>query len=118
MTMNTIILVRRKFSAIRIFFAALWFFSCVDAIAADGPRLAIEEFMVPAADPGVSLYVRNKHPRDENRFPAERIILYVHGATYPAETTFDLKLNGLSWMDYLAQHGYDVYLVDLRGYGK
>jgi pimeloyl-ACP methyl ester carboxylesterase len=118
MTMNTIILVRRKFSAIRIFFAALWFFSCVDAIAADGPRLAIEEFMVPAADRGISLYVRNKHPRDENRFPAERIILYVHGATYPAETTFDLKLNGLSWMDYLAQHGYDVYLVDLRGYGK
>jgi len=29
-----------------------------------------------------------------------------------------LKLNGLSWMDYIAQHGYDVYLVDLRGYGK
>jgi pimeloyl-ACP methyl ester carboxylesterase len=26
-------------------------------------------------------------------------------------------LDGLSWMDYIAQHGYDVYLVDLRGYG-
>jgi pimeloyl-ACP methyl ester carboxylesterase len=42
----------------------------------------------------------------------------VHGATYPAETAFDLELNGLSWMDYIAQHGYDVYLVDIRGYGK
>ena len=42
----------------------------------------------------------------------------MHGATYPAETAFDLKLNGLSWMDYIAQHGYDVYLVDIRGYSK
>jgi pimeloyl-ACP methyl ester carboxylesterase len=49
---------------------------------------------------------------------AERIVLFVHGATYPAETAFDLALNGLSWMDYIAQHGYDVYLVDVRGYGK
>ena len=51
-------------------------------------------------------------------FPGEKILLYVHGSTYPAETAFDLKLNGLSWMDYIARHGYDVYLVDLRGYGK
>jgi pimeloyl-ACP methyl ester carboxylesterase len=41
----------------------------------------------------------------------------VHGATYPAETAFDLQLNGFSWMDYIARHGYDVYLVDVRGYG-
>src|SRR5262249_10047776 len=44
--------------------------------------------------------------------------LYVHGATYPASTAFDLKLDGLSWMDYIATRGYDVYLLDLRGYGK
>jgi pimeloyl-ACP methyl ester carboxylesterase len=24
----------------------------------------------------------------------------------------------MSWMDYIAQHGYDVYLVDVRGYGR
>jgi pimeloyl-ACP methyl ester carboxylesterase len=49
---------------------------------------------------------------------SDRVLLYVHGATYPAETAFDLELNGLSWMDYIAEHGYDVYLVDVRGYGK
>ena len=42
----------------------------------------------------------------------------MHGATYPAETSLDLKLNGMSWMDYVASHGYDVYLLDLRGYGR
>jgi pimeloyl-ACP methyl ester carboxylesterase len=74
--------------------------------------------MVPAADPGISLYVRNKHPEGMNRFRGDKIVLFVHGATYPAETAFDLKLNGVSWMEYIAERGYDVYLVDVRGYGR
>lgn len=86
--------------------------------AADDPKIVMEEFMVPAVDPGISLYVRNKHPQGAEKFTGEKILLYVHGATQPAETAFDLKLNGLSWMDYVARHGYDVYLVDVRGYGQ
>ena len=82
------------------------------------PKIAMEEFMVPAVDPGLRLYVRNKHPQGVAKFEADKILLYVHGATYPSETAFDLQLNGLSWMDYIAQRGYDVYLVDLRGYGR
>ena len=82
------------------------------------PNIAMEEFMVPAVDPGIQLYVRNKHAADAKRFSGDQIVLYVHGATYPAETAFDLQLNGLSWMDYMAQRGYDVYLVDVRGYGR
>src|SRR5207248_98347 len=88
-----------------------------NALAADA-RLVIEEFMLASADPGISLYVRDKHPEGMSRFSADRIVLFVHGATYPAETAFDLRLNGVSWMEYIAQHGYDVYLVDVRGYGK
>ncbi|HEY7240884.1 MAG TPA: alpha/beta fold hydrolase [Burkholderiales bacterium] len=83
-----------------------------------GQALATEEFMIPGADPGVQLYVRNKHPRGASRFSADNVVLFVHGATYPASTSFDLQLDGLSWMDYIAARGYDVYLVDLRGYGK
>ena len=97
--------------------AALAFATCIPVSAAP-PKVAMEEFMVPAVDPGISLYVRNKHPAGAKKFSADRILLYVHGATYPSETAFDLTLNGLSWMDYIAQHGYDVYLVDLRSYGR
>jgi len=78
----------------------------------------MEEFMVPAVDPGIELYVRNKHPRGMSNFSAEKTLLFVHGATYPSETAFDLALGGRSWMDYIAEHGYDVYLVDIRGYGR
>jgi pimeloyl-ACP methyl ester carboxylesterase len=51
-------------------------------------------------------------------FRPDNVVLFVHGSTYPAETAFDLPLGGMSWMDYIAQHGYDVWLVDVRGYGK
>ena len=98
--------------------AGLLLLTGIGASAANGPQLVTEEFMVPAVDPGIGLYVRNKRPQGTNKFPAEKILLYVHGATYPSETAFDLKLNGLSWMEFIAGHGYDVYLVDLRGYGR
>jgi pimeloyl-ACP methyl ester carboxylesterase len=42
----------------------------------------------------------------------------VHGATYPSETAFDLPIEGASMMDLIAARGYDVYLVDIRGYGR
>jgi pimeloyl-ACP methyl ester carboxylesterase len=80
--------------------------------------LVTEEFMIPAVDPGIQLYVRNKRLADLASFAPGNVVLFVHGATYPSETAFDLQLDGLSWMDYIAQRGYDVYLVDVRGYGK
>src|SRR5258707_15605969 len=81
-------------------------------------KVAMEEFMVPAAEPGISLYVRNKHPEGVDPFAADKIPLYVHGATYPAETAFDLKPSGPSCMGYIPRRGHDVYLAGVRGYGK
>jgi pimeloyl-ACP methyl ester carboxylesterase len=80
--------------------------------------LTTEDFMVPAHDPGIEIFVRNKRPAGMRAFRPERTVLFVHGATYPAHTTFDLPIEGRSWMDHIAARGYDVYLLDLRGYGK
>jgi pimeloyl-ACP methyl ester carboxylesterase len=87
-------------------------------VAAQPVKLVTESYHVPARDLGIQLYVRNKRPETMTTFSAERILLFVHGATYPAETSFDLQVDGLSWMDYIAQRGYDVYLMDVRGYGR
>jgi pimeloyl-ACP methyl ester carboxylesterase len=84
---------------------------------AQTPKVVMEEMMVPS-EPGIEIYVRNKRPADMTAFRPERTLLFVHGATYPAHTSFDLKLDGVSWMDYIAARGYDVYLLDIRGYGK
>ena len=82
------------------------------------PVLVREEFMIDAADPGIKLYVVNKHLTNLRELSSEKILLFVHGATQPAEATFDLSLDGMSWMDYIARHDWDVYLVDVRGYGR
>src|SRR5438128_3400691 len=81
-------------------------------------RLVTEEMLVKAPHPGIEIYGRNKRAAQMTMFRPERTVLYVHGATYPASTAFDLQLGGMSWMDYIAARGYDVYLLDLRGYGK
>ncbi len=32
--------------------------------------------MIPSADPGIQLYIRNKHPAGVTTFPTEKILLY------------------------------------------
>jgi pimeloyl-ACP methyl ester carboxylesterase len=98
-------------------------FACAGLILVSQPvsaqtRLATEEFMVPANDPGIELYVRNKRPESMTAFSAEKTVVFVHGATYPSETAFDLKLDGVSWMEFIASRGFDVYMLDVRGYSR
>jgi pimeloyl-ACP methyl ester carboxylesterase len=78
----------------------------------------MREAMIPSDTPGIELYLRNKQPCNQDHGQPRRVLLYVHGATYPSETAFDLALGGRSWMDVIASHGWDVWLVDLRGYGR
>jgi pimeloyl-ACP methyl ester carboxylesterase len=80
-------------------------------------QLITEETMV-SSEPGIDIFVRNKRPTNLAKYTAERTLLFVHGSTYPAHTGFDIPLGGQSWMEYIASRGYDVYLLDLRGYGK
>jgi pimeloyl-ACP methyl ester carboxylesterase len=85
---------------------------------ARAPKVVIDDIMVPSSDLGIEIYVRNKRPPNVASFRPESTVLFVHGSTFPSEATFDLKLDGMSWMDYIVAHGYDVYLMDIRGYGK
>ena len=80
------------------------------------PKLESTDIMIPSGDAGIQLFVRNKHLAGKPSAP-DKILLFVHGATYPAETAFDLPIEGVSMMDLIAARGYDVYLVDVRGYG-
>ena len=86
--------------------------------SAQQTQIVMEEMMVPSADSGIEIYVRNKRPAGMTAFRPDRTVLFVHSSTVPSSTTFDMPLGGMSWMDYIAQRGYDVYLLDLRGYGK
>ena len=85
------------------------------AAYAQGVKVVADDLKVAyGAD---QIYVRNKRPDGQTTFASDRIAIMVHGATYPA-TAFDLQLAGKSWMDYMAERGFDVYTFDLPGYGR
>ena len=106
-----------KHSLAAVTFAAASFLATGDALLAQTPKLDTTNMMIPSGDPGIELCLRNKHPAGMQSFSAEKTLLYVHGATYPSESTFDLPIEGASMMDLIAARGYDVWFVDVRGYG-
>src|SRR5260221_6902554 len=49
---------------------------------------------------------------------ANRVVLFIHGAGTPAEVAFDVPYQDYSWMEYLAQAGFDAFAMDTTGYGR
>nr|WP_314073948.1 alpha/beta hydrolase [uncultured Roseococcus sp.] len=88
------------------------------ALAAEPPRIVAEDLRIPSDTPGIELFLRNKRPATLTSFRPERTVLYIHGSTQPSETVFDLPIEGESWADRIAARGFDVWLVDVRGYGR
>jgi pimeloyl-ACP methyl ester carboxylesterase len=80
--------------------------------------VALEEHRIASDTVGIELYVRNKRPARLAEFRADRTIVMVHGATYSSGSLYDVAFNGFSFLDYLAQAGFDVFAVDVRGYGR
>ncbi|HEY8520162.1 MAG TPA: alpha/beta fold hydrolase [Gammaproteobacteria bacterium] len=92
-----------------------------------GDLLGIDHYVrhastVPAiAGETVQLYVRERVRAGVlARSPSfeGRVVLFVHGAGTPAEVAFDVPHPGYSWMAYLAAAGYDVFSMDMTGYGR
>src|SRR6185436_1276951 len=50
--------------------------------------------------------------------PAEHVALFIHGAGTPAEVAFDVPYQDYSWMGFLARAGFDVFSMDMTGYGR
>jgi pimeloyl-ACP methyl ester carboxylesterase len=98
------------------------------AYADDSDRLlTIDHYVrvtstVPAiAGQPAQLYVRERTLAGGNLRASsfgDRIVLFVHGAGTPAEVAFDVPYQDYSWMAFLARAGYDVFSVDMTGYGR
>ena len=94
----------------------------------DGDRLlTIDHYVrvkstVPAiAGQPAQLYVRERVVAGtalRGTISPDRVVLFVHGAGTPAEVAFDLPYQDYSWMGYLARAGFDVFSVDMTGYGR
>jgi len=79
--------------------------SIVPSIEGQTVQLYVRERVKPAT-------IQRGAPRDD------RVVLFVHGAGTPAEVAFDVPYADYSWMEYLAAAGFDVFSMDMTGYGR
>ena len=67
----------------------------------------------------IEIYVRERAQASVlKRGAGNKVVLFVHGAGTPAEVSFDVPFEDYSWMAFLAAAGYDVFSVDMTGYGR
>ena len=64
----------------------------------------------------VQIFVREKVLAGD--VAARPVVLMVHGGVSPSTLAFDVEHAGYSWMAYLARAGFDVFAMDMTGYGK
>jgi pimeloyl-ACP methyl ester carboxylesterase len=75
---------------------------------------------VPAvAGEPVRLFVREKIHKDAVDASAAEgdVVLMVHGGYWPGTMAFDFDHKDYSWMAALARAGFDVFAMDMTGYG-
>jgi pimeloyl-ACP methyl ester carboxylesterase len=68
---------------------------------------------------GLRIYLWEKHEAGlEGHYASSgKVALLVHGGTWSGRPDFDLQIRDYSLMDMLAAHGYDVWAIDIHGYG-
>jgi pimeloyl-ACP methyl ester carboxylesterase len=74
-----------------------------------------EHARIPGPVAGLELFARGlpaRHPHD-----GARVVLYVHGGTFPSALSIAHRFDGRSWRDELADAGFDVWGFDFYGFG-
>jgi pimeloyl-ACP methyl ester carboxylesterase len=98
------------------------------AIADDGDHILTVDHYVPVRSTVSSMagQITQMYVRERTRAGialrstslGNRVVLFVHGRGTPAEVAFDVPYQDYSWMTYLAQAGFDVFAMDVTGYGR
>ena len=93
----------------------------------NGPLLSIDHYVrVKSTAPNIAGQTAQIYVREvvlpgtalRSRPAAGQVVLFVHGAGTPAEVAFDVPYKDYSWMAYLANAGFDVFSMDMTGYGR
>lgn len=80
-------------------------------------RIITENCLIAADEPGIELHIRRKYRADRAPFTPATTILLMHGATLPAESLYDVDVGQGAFMDVLADAGFDVHALNVRGFG-
>jgi pimeloyl-ACP methyl ester carboxylesterase len=83
-----------------------------------GQRLdhAEEHFRIPGPQSGPRLFLRSAPPVPQS-VGAPKVVLYVHGGTFPSALSIAHRFDGRSWRDELRDCGFHVWGLDFPGFG-
>jgi pimeloyl-ACP methyl ester carboxylesterase len=73
-----------------------------------------ENFRIPSPHYGRSLFLRYLPPSGSG----DRVVLYVHGGTFPSGLSIAHRFDGRSWRDELCAAGFHVWALDFHGFGR
>jgi pimeloyl-ACP methyl ester carboxylesterase len=73
-------------------------------------------FRIPSPIEGLHLFLRHLPPQAGHMKPP-RVVLYVHGGTFPSGLSISHRFDGRSWRDELCARGFDVWSLDFLGFG-
>lgn len=81
------------------------------------PKLDAREVhcRIPSGIEGLTLFLRYLRPPSAPS--TAKVVLYVHGATFPSALSIAHRFDGCSWRDHLNAAGYHVWGLDFLGFG-
>jgi pimeloyl-ACP methyl ester carboxylesterase len=91
-------------------------------IARNADRLDPREEIFRIAGPVAGLrlglrYLPPPRPADMSKAGASKVVLYVHGGTFPSALSIAHRFDGRSWRDALCEAGFACWGLDFHGFG-
>ena len=71
---------------------------------------------IPGPVAGLELFARALPASQRSR--GRKVVLYVHGGTFPSGLSIAHRFDGRSWRDELVEAGFDVWGFDFYGFGE
>ena len=84
-----------------------------------GPRLVPDErhHRIATDVGGLKLFLRRLAPPVREAHASPKVVLYIHGGTFPSALSIAHRFDGRSWRDELCASGFDVWGLDFLGFG-
>src|SRR5258705_6062479 len=76
-----------------------------------------QQFRIPGPRDGMSLFLRYL-PAAGNDSLSDRVVLYVHGGTFPSGLSIAHRFDGRSWRDELCAAGFHILRLDFHGFSR
>jgi len=76
-----------------------------------------QHFRIPSPLTGLRLFLRYTPPTPQPD-DTTKVVLYVHGGTFPSALSIAHRFDGRSWRDELRAAGFHVWGLDFHGFGN